>query len=242
MADIQGLWACTIWRGNISVAKKYGDYRHIKRLNNINILAWVGQRRSIQHTILSSNPYPIHLLFSPFFSPSFLSPSSCTGPPISTIPFLDNPPLPPPTAWAASQGYAIVTLRSKKSKLGVVRKAWLCCDKGRKFIAKGLGKRSTSTRQTNCPYEIIAQRDLATERWAFVVEYSTHNHPPTVAGSHPTHRATVMTDEVINTIAVQLRINSTAQQTLSAIRLDTECYVWVLEGYNPRCCDLTTSS
>ena len=64
--------------------------------------------------------------------------------------------------WAAGQGYAIIIQRTKKSKLGVVRKAWLRCDKGGKFVAKGHGKRSTSTRQTVCPFEIIAQRDLAT--------------------------------------------------------------------------------
>lgn len=104
----------------------------------------------------------------------------------------------------------------------MVRKAWLRCDKGGKFIAENFGKRSTSTRKTQCPFEVVAQRDLANDQWALIILNSNHNHPPTVAGSHPIHRKIALTDEIKNTVAVHSRINSTAKQILKAIHLDTD--------------------
>ena len=123
---------------------------------------------------------------------------------------------------AASQGYAITTKRSKKDKKGGIRKVWMQCDQEGKFKRRRIGKRETATRRNECPFALTAQRDLETEEWDFVVTDSHHNHPPTLAGSHPTHRKIAMTEEVKKTIGIQSRINSSAKQTLSAIRLDAD--------------------
>ena len=79
-------------------------------------------------------------------------------------------------AHAAGEGYAVVRFRTRYSKKNELRKVWLRCDKGGKYEAKGSGKRDTSTRQTECPFELIALRDLETSQWACVVKDSDHNH------------------------------------------------------------------
>ena len=118
---------------------------------------------------------------------------------------------------AADQGYAVITKRSKKTKDGEVRKIWLSCDKGSKYISKGYGKRLSSTRLTECPFELIAHRNPETSQWNLTIKNSEHNHPATLAGAHTVHRKAARTEEIQNTIAVQTRINSSAKQILSAI-------------------------
>ena len=39
----------------------------------------------------------------------------------------------------ASEGYALVTKRSKKTNDGELRKVWLRCDKGAKYVSRGYG-------------------------------------------------------------------------------------------------------
>lgn len=85
---------------------------------------------------------------------------------------------------ASSEGYAITIKRTKKSKKGSIRKAWLRCDKGSKYTPKGYGKREAFSRQLECPFSIIAIRDIEFETWSFQIENPAHNHEPTIKGAH----------------------------------------------------------
>lgn len=58
---------------------------------------------------------------------------------------------------------------------------------------------------------------METTQWAIEIKDSHHNHPPTLADSHPIHHKTAMTEEVKKTIGVQTCINSSTKQILSAI-------------------------
>ena len=59
--------------------------------------------------------------------------------------------------YAAKKRYAIVTKHTKKSKKDNIQKAWLICDKGRKAPAERNSIRDLSSRQTNCPFDMITQ-------------------------------------------------------------------------------------
>ena len=57
---------------------------------------------------------------------------------------------------AAPQGYAVVILRTKKSKLKVTRKAWLICDRGRKHHDPTGEKRiHTTSRHIKCERDLL---------------------------------------------------------------------------------------
>ncbi len=58
--------------------------------------------------------------------------------------------------FAGSQEYAVVKKRTKVSKKGVLRKAVLRCDKDEKHEYERFGKRETSSRRCECPFEAVA--------------------------------------------------------------------------------------
>lgn len=124
-------------------------------------------------------------------------------------------------AHAASQGYAIVTKRSKKNKRGVLRKVWMFCDKSRVFKSEGHGRRETSSRSTECPFELIAS-SVDDSNWSFEVTHAEHNHSATLSGAHPVHRKIAMTTEVQKTIQTQTLVNAAPKSILSAIRLNAD--------------------
>ena len=99
---------------------------------------------------------------------------------------------------------------------------WLRCDPGGVFKPRGHGKRNTSSCQDECPFELIATRDLVLETWSLSIKNSHHNHPPTLAGSYPVHRKMAMTPRVKHTIANQSGIHATAMHILSSLRLEAE--------------------
>ena len=98
---------------------------------------------------------------------------------------------------AAPQGYAIV-LRTKKSKLGIRRKAWLICDRGGKPQGpQGQERRHTSSRCIECPFLLTAKRmEEDGGAWILEVVNEEHNHSSSLAGAHPVHRRMAMTAEV----------------------------------------------
>ena len=121
---------------------------------------------------------------------------------------------------AAGERYAAVTKRSKKNKKKELRKIWLRCDHGGEFKPKGFGKREKPSRRNGCPFEMTAALDSGLETWSISIKNPDHNHPPTIAGAHPTHRKTAMTAEIKQTILHQIKIHSTAKQILSSLRLN----------------------
>ncbi len=57
--------------------------------------------------------------------------------------------------FASLQAYAILKIYIKVSKSGVLRKAVLIYDGGKKYIDKNRGKKDTSGRKTNCSFDAI---------------------------------------------------------------------------------------
>jgi hypothetical protein len=122
--------------------------------------------------------------------------------------------------FAGPQGYGVVKKRSKKNAQGVIRKAWLRCDKGRDGKSQGFGKRETSIRSTECPFELVVT--LEEEGWKLKIRNGDHNHTPTSRGSHPVHRRLARTAAVKEQIAVQSRTETRPQQIMSHLRLNAD--------------------
>lgn len=95
---------------------------------------------------------------------------------------------------AGPQGYAVVTARTKNSKLGVKRKAWLRCDRGGKSSGpRGQIRKHAASRRINCPFSLIAKRQ--NERWAFRVVNAEHSHDPTPPETHPALRRLALAEK-----------------------------------------------
>jgi hypothetical protein len=95
-----------------------------------------------------------------------------------TIPNLKMPLTPPPNklftsidilissakAYAATRGYAIVILHSKKNKKGTLYKVWLKCDRRGKYWTRGITEESrvrlTGTRYIECPFSAIGKLNV----------------------------------------------------------------------------------
>lgn len=119
--------------------------------------------------------------------------------------------------FASLQGYAVVKRRTKTSKKGVLQKALLMCDRGKEHIDKSRGKRDTSSRKTNCPFDMIAV--LEEEGWTYRVRDGDHNHNSTLAGAHPVHRKIARMEEVLDQIANHAKTGAPPQQMLTHLRV-----------------------
>lgn len=61
---------------------------------------------------------------------------------------------------ATPRGYAVTLLRTKVSKLKEKRKAWLCCDHGRKIREpRGQHRKNSTSRSNQCPFLAVATRE-----------------------------------------------------------------------------------
>ena len=122
---------------------------------------------------------------------------------------------------AAPQGYAIVLSRTKKSKLGIRRKAWLICDRGGKPRGpQGQERRHTSSRCIECPFLLTAKRmEEDGGAWILEVANEEHNHSSSLAGAHPVHRRMAMTAEVKSEISRQLTVQVAPSKVLSSLRI-----------------------
>ena len=147
---------------------------------------------------------------------------------------------PPPDDWAdssldslmlriqehaGSQGYAVVKARTVAFKDKLVRKAWLRCDHGGKpeKNSKSMGKRLTSSRLDDCPFEAIAQRTriegIETD-WALTIVDPTHNPETTLAGSHPSLPKIAMTQSIPDSVINQTRIGTKPSKIIHTLQLD----------------------
>lgn len=96
---------------------------------------------------------------------------------------------------AAPQGYAVVLLRTKKSKLKVTRKAGLICDRGQKHHdPTGQKRKHTTSGLIKCLFSLTGK--LEDGYWLLDVVDPSHNHPLTLAGAHPVHRKMAMDAEI----------------------------------------------
>ena len=123
---------------------------------------------------------------------------------------------------AFTQGYAVTTKRTKKSKKLEIRKVWLRCDRGSVYKSKGYDKRQFSTRQVECSFSLTVVRDSDLQSWKLSIDNTIHNHEPTLGGSHPVHRRNAMTKEIKEQVINQTRINLSTKQILSGLRLGND--------------------
>lgn len=170
-----------------------------------------------------------------------MSPSSPSAAPLAVSPAAspEAMALAPPPAWkvydsledlikfvnthASTQGYAVITARSKLSKKGIKRKVHLRCDRGGKSSGPlGRKRQHAGTRMTQCPFSIIAKLDPISQRWGFVVHIAHHNHEPTKASSHPALRKLAYTDEVKSDISRQVQVQTAPGKILSSLRLNAD--------------------
>lgn len=120
--------------------------------------------------------------------------------------------------FAGPQGYAVVKRRTKNSKKGEIRKAWLGCDRGKEFKAEGFGKRQHGTsRRIDCKFEAIAMRGLD-DSWHLSIKEPSHNHEATLAVSHPILRKFMMTSRIKQSIETQSTFNVAPQKILAGLR------------------------
>lgn len=120
-------------------------------------------------------------------------------------------------SFAASQGYALVKKRTKKSKKGIFRKRVVICDKGNSYKPAGTEKRESSNRSCECPFEAVIT--LQENGWVFRVSNPNHNHPSTLPGSHPIHRDLAMNNALKKMVETQTRMKNTSAQIIINIRL-----------------------
>ncbi|KAL4558334.1 hypothetical protein LXL04_036532 [Taraxacum kok-saghyz] len=76
---------------------------------------------------------------------------------------------------ARSQGYVIVTKRSKAVTKGFISKIVLGCDLG------GVSRnKDGDTKKINCPFELVGKYLKAHDRWTLRVKRDEHNHEPSL--------------------------------------------------------------
>ena len=147
---------------------------------------------------------------------------------------------------AGPEGYAVVTARTKNSKLGVKRKAWLRCDRGGKSSGpKGQIRIHAASRRINCPFSLIAKRQ--DERWAFRVVNGGHSHDPTPPETHPALRRMALAEKknnggVVSSLATNVNVNvqmipsaGEGQEDISGsgVLLDVDDKTMVSGNYHP---------
>ncbi len=120
-------------------------------------------------------------------------------------------------SFAFLQGYAIVKRRTKTSKKEIVRKVVLMCDHSKVYTTEHWCKRDTSTRKTNCPFDVVAI--IQDGKWRFSIRNGNHNHKATLPGAHLTHRKAARIEEVLEQITNHARIGAPPQQTFTHLRL-----------------------
>ena len=76
---------------------------------------------------------------------------------------------------ARSQGFVIVTKRSRPSYIGYISKIVLGCDCG------GVSKsKDVETKKVNCPFELVGKYLKVHDVWILQVVCDDHNHNPTM--------------------------------------------------------------
>lgn len=81
---------------------------------------------------------------------------------------------------AHNLGYVIVTQRSKKNVLGVVKKVYLMCDRGGEYKSAYKSTTHSGTKKCGCPFQLIEKynHDPTCLGWKINVIHDEHNHDP----------------------------------------------------------------
>jgi len=140
---------------------------------------------------------------------------------------------------ARIEGYAIVKDRSKRSKKGVMMKAFVKCDvyDETKFVNNE--RRLTSSRKKNCEFIVIAKLEdnyedskTGIERWHLKVVNPHHNYPSTSQSAHLVLRKIAMNDAIKKEIEKEFVKGSKATATLIDLRLDSDSKNSIFKSQN----------
>ena len=71
-----------------------------------------------------------------------------------------------------------------------------------------------------CSFKVTAKRIEDSIDWMLTVEDLSHNHEPTLSGAHPALRRLAMTEDVMNAIKNQSRVDIQPAKILSALHVD----------------------
>ncbi len=121
---------------------------------------------------------------------------------------------------ARGEGYGVAEKWSKKDKkTGEIRKVWIHCDKSGKPRAFG-AIRKTSTRKTDCPFELTVTR-TPLQDWTVQVIQGAHNHEASsITAQHPCHQK-------------RTGLEKAAIKSLTASNADTK-HIWLnIREQNP---------
>ena len=119
---------------------------------------------------------------------------------------------------AASQDYVVVLLRIKKSKLNVIKKIWLICDRERK--SRKLSdriRRHITSRHIECSFFLIDKRE--DEHWSLKVANSSHNHSFILIEAHSVHRRMIMNANMQSEVTRQLIVQVASAKILVSLRV-----------------------
>ena len=101
-------------------------------------------------------------------------------------------------AFAATQGYLVTKERTVEGK-----KIWIKCDRGRSYddryeLDESTRQRTTSSRLTDCPFELYARVLSSDKQWHLKVKCSEHNHERSECLSgHPMARRLTETQKAL---------------------------------------------
>ncbi len=134
--------------------------------------------------------------------------------------------------------YAVVLLRTKKSKLNIKCKAWIICDRDRKshectdnyiskshesvlcFINLRQNRRHDDNRHIACFFFIIVKlNDQNNDSWIFEMKNEEHNHASSISDAHSVLRRMTMTREIKSEIRRQLIVQTMSEKIIFFIRL-----------------------
>ncbi|GKU10439.1 unnamed protein product, partial [Fusarium langsethiae] len=104
-------------------------------------------------------------------------------------------------AWARDRGYAFVVKNSWKTPSGRTGVIYTC-DRGTKPASTTkIRKRNTTSRYTGCLFSVIAKEEPSRTAWSLKYRpdhsHHEHNHEPSNALAHPTHRQISSPDRLI---------------------------------------------
>ncbi len=122
---------------------------------------------------------------------------------------------------ADSEDYAIVLKRTKKSKLEIISKTWIICDRDRKFHeSTNQNRRHEDSKHIECFFFIVVKLDDENaDSWIFDIRNFEHNHAFSIVDAHSALRKMIMTSKVRSEIFRQLIVQPASFKILFSLRL-----------------------
>ena len=126
-------------------------------------------------------------------------------------------------AFARDHGYGLTTRRSKRTKTGVKKTIWLCCDRGREYDTRWQEQngdhliREVSTAANRCQFGLSLRLQHDTNTWRLQHDEIVHNHRPSAPSTHAIHRRLELAQKA-STIDHQITQGYPTRQILTSIR------------------------